>query len=211
MGETIDQTRVEIAAQRAELEATATGLRDALDLPRRLRDNPAQVIGIGAVAAFLIGGGPRRVARILRRRMAPNTAEKAYEALPSTMQAWVDTLAGEAGPRGAAVRDDLVEQLRRWRRDPVKDRKARRELARQMVEGPAGPARTAWTVAETALTLVAAALARKAIERFLTNERRRPGSAAGTAAGSSTGGDVAGPSSAPGYAGWSRREESNSE
>ena len=145
MGETIDETRVEIAAQRAELEATATGLREALDLPKRLRENPAQVIGIGAVAAFLIAGGPRRIARVLRRRMAPNAAEKAYDALPGPMRAWVDTLSGEAGPKAAAVREELVEELRRWRRDPVKDKKARRELARQMVEGPAGPARTAWT------------------------------------------------------------------
>ena len=33
------------------------------------------------------------------------------------------------------------------------DRKARKELARQMVEGPPGPQRTAWNAAETALTM----------------------------------------------------------
>ena len=206
MGETIDQTRVEIAAQRAELEATASGLRDALDLPRRLRENPAQVIALGAVAAFLIGGGPRRVARILRRRMAPHEAEKAYDALPETMQAWVSALAGEARPNSTKVRDELVEELRRWRRDPIKDRKARKELARQMVEGPAGPARIAWTAAETALTLVAAALARKAIERFLTDEGRRNASSPAT----STGDDIAGPGAGGRYAGWSERDESRS-
>jgi uncharacterized protein (DUF2267 family) len=203
VGETIDQTRVEIADQRAELETTASGLRDALDLPRRLRENPAQVIGVGAVAAFLIAGGPRRIARILRRRMAPHEAEKAYDALPASMRAWVEALAGEAGPSASKVRDELVDDLRRWRRDPVKDRKARRELARRMVEGPAGPARTAWTAAETALTLVAAALARKAIERFLTNEGRRPSPTPAP----STGGDVAGPGPRPASAGWSRRDE----
>ena len=199
MGETLAETRVEIAAQRAELEATASGLREALDLPRRLRENPLQVIGIGAVAAFLVAGGPRRIARILRRRTAPHEAEKAYDALPSTMLAWVDTLAGEGGPSAKAVRDQLVEELRRWRRDPVKDRKARRELARQMVEGPPGPSRTAWTAAETALTLVAAALARKAIERFLTDEKR-------AASPSPASGDVAGPNAGR-YAGWSGRDE----
>ena len=52
-----------------------------------------------------------------------------------------------------------------------------------MVEGPAGPQRTAWNAAETALTLVAAALARKAVARFLTDEaaRRQPAATAGTA------------------------------
>jgi hypothetical protein len=170
VGETIDQTRVEIAAQRAELEATADRLRDALDLRKRIRENPGMVIGIGAVTAFLVVGGPRRLARILRGTIAPHAAEEAYEALPDSMQAWVSALAGGAGTKGTKVRDELVEELRRWRRDPVKDRKARKELARQMVEGPAGPKRTAWNAAETALTLIAAALARKAVTRFLTDE-----------------------------------------
>ena len=210
MGETIAETRVEIAAQRAEMEADADRLRDALDLGRRIRENPAMVIGIGAAAAFLIAGGPRRLARLLRRRLAPNAAEQAYDALPSTMQTWVSTLADEAGPRAAEVRDQLVEELKRWRRDPIKDKKARRELAKQMVEGPPGPGRTAWTAAETALGLVAAAVARKAIARFLTDEPQ-PGdrAAAATAAfaakpGATAHNTAAGPAPDD-YAGWSKR------
>jgi hypothetical protein len=128
------------------------------------------------------------------------------------MQAWVSALAGEAGTKSSKVRDELVEELRRWRRDPIKDRKARKELARQMVEGPPGPRRTAWNAAETALTLIAAALARKAVARFLTDEPRRPATDAGTPAGEgtaapgSTGGDISGPGSTPRYAGWSGRD-----
>jgi len=212
MGETIDQTRVEIAAQRAELETTADHLRDALDIGKRVRENPGVVIGIGAAAAFLIAGGPRRLARLLRRRLAPNAAEQAYDALPATMQAWVTTLADEAGPKASKVRDDLVEELKRWRRDPVKDKKARRELAKQMVEGPPGPGRTVWTAAETALGLVAAAVARKAIARFLTDEppagdRAAAASAAATAA-AKAGGSAHNTAAGPGpddYAGWSKR------
>ena len=210
MGETIDQTRVEIAAQRAELEATAARLRDALDLRKRVQENPAVVIGIGAATVFLVVGGPRRLARLLRRTVAPHAAEEAYDALPKTMQAWVDALSGEAGPRSRQVRDELVEELRRWRRDPIKDRKARKELARQMVEGPPGPQRTAWNVAETALTLVAAALARKAVARFLTDEPApREAAAATTAEPGAT--EKAKPSAEPAepegsqYSGWSSR------
>ena len=170
MGETIDQTRLEIAAQRAELETTAARLRDALDLRKRVRENPALVIGIGAATAFLVVGGPRRLGRLVRGRVAPQAAQEAYDALPETMRAWVDALASEAGSGSGKVRDELVEELRRWRRDPIRDRKARKELARQMVEGPPGPQRTAWNAAETALTLIAAALARRAVARFLTDE-----------------------------------------
>jgi hypothetical protein len=211
VGETIDQTRVEISAQRAELEATADRLRDALDLRKRVRENPGIVIGIGAAAAFLVVGGPRRLARLLRGTVAPHAAEEAYDALPETMRAWVATLAREAGPRSEQVRDELVEELRRWRRDPIKDRKARKELARQMVEGPPGPQRTAWNAAETALTLLAAALARRAVARFLTDEPARKRSAPAkkdepqAAAVTERGGDVTG--SGEGYAGWSGRDK----
>src|SRR4029079_2684852 len=72
MGETITETRLEIEAQRKELEATADGLHDALDIGKRIRENPGVVIGIGAAAAFLVAGGPKRLARLLRRRLAPN-------------------------------------------------------------------------------------------------------------------------------------------
>ena len=206
MGETIAETRVEIAAQRAELEATADGLHEALDLGKRIRENPGVVIGIGAAAAFLVAGGPKRLARLLRRRLAPNAAEQAYDALPEPMQAWVSTLAGEAGPKAAKVREELVEELRRWRRDPIKDKKARRELARQMVDGPPGPARTAWSTAETVLGLVGAALARKAIQRFLTDEppvKERAAAATAAAAARAGHNTAAGPGPED-YAGWSK-------
>jgi hypothetical protein len=206
MGETIDETRLEIAAQRAEMETTADWLRDSLNLGRRIRENPGMVIGIGAAAAFLVAGGPRRLARVLRRRLSPNAAEQAYDALPATMQTWVSTLAGEAGPRAGEVRDQLVEELKRWRRDPIKDKKARKELAKQMVEGPPGPARTAWTAAETALGLVAAALARKAIQRFLTDGPPAGDRAAAAAAATTraTAHNTAAGPAPDDYAGWSK-------
>jgi hypothetical protein len=207
MGETIAETRLEIAEQRAELEGTADGLHDALDLGKRIRENPGVVIGIGAAAAFLVAGGPKRLARLLRRRLAPNAAEQAYDALPAPMQAWVNTLAGEAGPRAAKVREELVDELRRWRRDPIKDKKARRELAKQMVDGPPGPARAAWSTAETVLGLVGAALARKAIQRFLTDEPpvKDRAAAANAAATARAAHNVAAGPGPDDYAGWSKR------
>jgi hypothetical protein len=207
MGETIAETRVEIASQRAEMEATADRLRDALDLGRRIRENPGVVIGVAAAAAFLVAGGPRRLSRLLRRRLAPNAAEQAYDKLPATMQAWVSTVAGEAGPKAAAVRDELVEELKRWRRDPIKDKKARKELAKQLVEGPPGPGRAAWNAAETALGLVAAALARKAIQRFLTNEppAKDRAAAASAATGAGTAHNTAAGPGPDDHAGWSKR------
>jgi hypothetical protein len=174
VGETLAETRIEVEAQRADTQRTATELearvRHALDFKARFKENPALFIGLGVGAAFLVVGGPRRVARALRRRMSPTGAEQAYDALPKSMQAWVDTLAGEVGPKAGRAREALIEELQRWRREPIKDKKARRELAKAMVEGPPGPSRTAWKAAEAGLTLLSAALARRAIEAFITGD-----------------------------------------
>jgi hypothetical protein len=113
--------------------------------------------------------------------MRPKAAEQAYDALPKAMQAWVDTVVGGVGPRAEKARDALVEELQGWRRDQLKSRKARKELAKAIVDGPPGPSRTAWKAAEAALTLVAAAVARKAIERFVTGGQPPEAAAKSTA------------------------------
>jgi hypothetical protein len=177
VGETLAETRVEVADQRAANDGTATELearvRHALDVKARFRENPLPFVGAGAAAIFLVAGGPRRVFGLVRRRVRPTAPEQAYDALPKPMQAWVDTLVSEVGPKADAARASLVEELQRWRSAPMKDKKARRELAKAMVEGPPGPSRTAWKAAEAALTLLSAALARRAVEQFLTGDSRR--------------------------------------
>ena len=196
MGETLAETRVEIAARRADNERTASELdarvRHALDVKARFRENPLTFIGLGAGAVFLLVGGPARVFRFARRRANPSAAEQAYDALPAPMQAWVDTLVSGTGPKAQKARDALIEELARWRHDPIKDKKARKELARAMVDGPPGPSRTAWKAAETAAGLIAAALARRAIQALITGEKPfnppkivspTPGASVQTAAG----------------------------
>lgn len=183
MGETLAETRVELAAQRATNDRTAAELearvRRAMDIKARFRENPALFIGLGVGAVFLVVGGPKRVLRLVRRRLRPTNAEQAYDALPKPMQAWVDTLAAGVGPKADHARAALTEELQRWRHEPLKDRKARKELAKAMVEGPPGPSRTAWKAAEAALVLISAALARKAVEAFVTGDV--PGRAKGPA------------------------------
>jgi hypothetical protein len=177
VGETLAETRVELAEQRASNDRTAVELearvRHALDFKARLRENPLPFIGVGAAAVFLVAGGPKRVFRLARRRVRPTATEHAYDALPKPMQAWVDSLVAEVGPKADAARSALVDELQHWRSAPLKNKKARKELAKAMVEGPPGPSRTAWKAAEAALTLLSAALARRAIEQFLTGEGRK--------------------------------------
>ena len=168
--EPLAETRLAISAQRTELERTADQLRDALDLKKRFGENPALFVGLGAGAVFLITGGPVRVARLIRRRVFPSDPEKAYDSLPKPMQSWVDHMAGAVGPRASEARESLSHELLRWRHDPRKHGKVSKMLAKQIAEGPPGPQRAAWNAFEAGAAILTAALARKAVERFLSGE-----------------------------------------
>ena len=171
MGEdSLAETRLAISAQRTELERTADQLRDALDLRKRFNENPALFVGLGAGAAFLLVGGPVRVARLVRRRAFRTEPEKAYDALPKPMQAWVDHMAGAVGPKASEARQALSEELLRWRHDPRRHGKISKKLAKQVAEGPPGPQRAAWRAFEAGAAILTAALARKVVERFLSGE-----------------------------------------
>ena len=168
--EPLAETRLAVSAKRTELERTADELRDALNLKKRFGENPALFVGLGAGAIFLIAGGPVRVAKLVRRRVFRSDPEKAYDALPKTMQSWVDHMAGAVGPRAAEARESLSEELMRWRRNPRKHGKISKKLAKQVAEGPPGPGRAAWSAFEAGAAILTAALARKAVERFLSGE-----------------------------------------
>jgi hypothetical protein len=174
MGETIAETRLEVSAQREAIEATAARLRQrvrrAIDLPAKVRENPALVGGLAAGAAFLLVGGPRRLLRTARQRVAPAAPDHAYRALPAPMRAWVDAATTSLGQGADEARRGMSEELLRWRNEP-KGRKARRDLAREMVEGPPSGSRTFWRGAEAFITIISAAVARRAVARLLSGDR----------------------------------------
>ncbi len=175
MAETLAATRLEIDAQRAHLEATAERLRArvkrAVDIKAKVRENPLLTVALVGGAVFLIAGGPIRVAKLLRRRMGPRTrAEKAYDALPRPLQDLVDTVAERVGPRAAEARDALALQLLSLGGKPGERRKFDKALAKELAEGPPGPNRAAWKAFEAGAAILSAALARKAVERFLSGE-----------------------------------------
>ncbi len=171
MGEDpLTETRLAIAAKRTELERTSDQLRDSLDVKARFSENPAMFVGLGVGAVFLLAGGPVRIAKFARRRLFRSDPEKAYDALPKPMQSWVDNMAGAVGPRAAEARESLSQELVRWRHNPRKHGKISKKLAERVAEGPPGPQRAAWNAFEAGAAILTAALARKAVERFLSGE-----------------------------------------
>lgn len=204
MGETLAETRLEVAAQRQSIEETADQLRAsvrrAVDIPAKLRENPALFGGLAAGTAFLLVGGPRRLLRAARRRVRPDHPDQAYRTLPGSLQAWVDAATASLGSRGEEARRGMSEELLRWRNEP-RSRKARRELAREIAEGPPSGSRTFWRTAEAFATIVSAAVARRAVARLLSGDR--PLEAAAELAPAHAAGNESEPAARPTYSGWS--------
>lgn len=211
MGETLAETRREVSAQRAAVERTAELLqgrvRRALDVRAKIRENPLVFGGLAAGAVFLAVGGPLRLLRTARRRLAPTRVEEAYDTLPKALQRWVDAAAEAVGPRADDARRTLAEELQRWRREPTNKRRAR-ELAKEMAEGKPGPSRAAWKAFEAGATLISAALARRAIERFLSGDKPLDAAAElapAHPANNRTGAAARRQKGHEGYSGWSAR------
>ena len=205
MGETLAQTRVEVTAQRSELEATAARLRArlqrAIDLPAKFRENPALYGGLAAGALFLLAGGPRRLIRAGRRRLTPTRGDRAYDALPGPMRTWIDAAVGSGGTRGAEARRRLAEELVAWRNAP-KGKRRTKELARDMAEGPPSASRALWGAVEAAAVIVSTAVARRAVTRLLSGDRPLEAAAELSPAHASGGPSTKGTES---YTGWSAR------
>ena len=92
MGATLDETRLELEAQRSRVKGTADQLeaatRRSLDLKAAIGRNPGKTIGLAAGAAFFLLGGPRRTVRFVSRALGgPASGAKAYAALPPSLRA----------------------------------------------------------------------------------------------------------------------------
>ena len=171
MGETLAETRIEIDAKKAELERTSAQLRDVARRPEARQGEPAP------------DHRHRRNGRVPDRRRARRSwrpscgaassrrdAEKAFDSPPKA-DAVLDRSHGgscrTSGRRGSRV---PREELAAWRSNPRKNGKISKKLAKQIAEGPPGPSRTAWTVAEAVATVVLTAIARKAVMRVISGQ-----------------------------------------
>ena len=215
MGATLDETRVELEAQRARVRATADDLQTTarrLPRPPRAGRPPSGANGgrWSVVLAFILIGGPRRTLRALRQTVAGSAdAERAYASLPATLRAFVDDIA----PHGAArdqARGAMALALHAWREDPKNRKKADRLVSEALT--PPGPRRVFWEFTEAVAVAAAALVARQIMARALVagtggakkNESAHaPSSSRGPA-------DAASTKSAPTtktafYSGWSGR------
>lgn len=114
MGASTDAARARVLAARGELEDEVTRLeaagRSAVDIPAKVRREPAKTAGLAAGAAFLVAGGPRRAFRRVRRAIQGPDADMPRSMLPKE----VDRELKKLGSDGEKVRGTIEREFARY-------------------------------------------------------------------------------------------------
>lgn len=132
MGAPTDAARAEVLAARAEVVAARQGLEDevvrleaagraAVDIPARLRREPAKVAGAAAGAAFLLLGGPKRAFKGVRRAIFGPEADLPRSMLPGEVEKTLKKL----GPDGEKVRGTLEREFAKYLEKTAPERRER--------------------------------------------------------------------------------------
>lgn len=125
MGARTDAARAEVLAARAGLDEELVRLeasgRAAVDIPARLRREPAKVLGAAGGAAFLLLGGPKRVFKGARRAIFGPNADLPKSMLPPEVEKTLKKL----GADGDKVRGTLEREFAEYLEEKAPQRKER--------------------------------------------------------------------------------------
>ncbi|HEX2754502.1 MAG TPA: hypothetical protein VHM48_03505 [Candidatus Limnocylindrales bacterium] len=123
MGTRTDAALAQVVAARADLGEQVDRLeaagRAAIDVPAKVRANPAKAAGIAAGGAFLAVGGPKRLFRRARRAITGKEEELPSELLPKD----VEKALRKIGTDGSKVRGTLERDFAKYLDDRAKERK----------------------------------------------------------------------------------------
>ena len=125
MGARTDAARSEVLAARAGLEDELVRMeaagRAAVDIPARLRREPAKVLGAAGGAAFLLLGGPKRVLKGISKAVRGLGADIPKSMLPPEVEKTLKKL----GPDGEKVRGTLEREFASYLEEKAPQRKER--------------------------------------------------------------------------------------
>jgi len=125
VGSRTTAARAEVVAAREGLALEADRLeaagRAAIDIPARIRREPAKVVGAASGAAFLLLGGPGRVVRGIRKAVFGKGAELPKSMLPPEVEKTLRKL----GPDGDKVRGTLEREFADYLDEKAPQRKER--------------------------------------------------------------------------------------
>jgi hypothetical protein len=125
VGARTDAARAEVLAARAGLDEELVKLeasgRAAVDIPARLRREPAKVLGTAGGAAFLLLGGPKRVFKGVRKAIFGPDADLPKSMLPPEVEKTLKKL----GPDGDKVRGTLEREFAAYLDEKAPQRRER--------------------------------------------------------------------------------------
>jgi hypothetical protein len=133
-----------------QLDDLGLATRAALDIPAKVRRNPVRTVGVGAGAAFLLLGGPKRVMKRVEQQLFP---KRRYRRLtPTEIDRAVDRLGEEDQEATRAhLERDFATYLEK--EHPKEQPNARRSF---------------WGTYDTVVGIVGAAAARELVKRFIS-------------------------------------------
>jgi hypothetical protein len=132
-----------------ELDDLGLAAKAAVDIPAKIRRNPVRTVGLGAGAAFLLLGGPKRVLKQVEHRVFP---KRRYRKLtPAEVDRAIDRLGDEDQERVRAhIERDFASYLEKSH--PKEEPNARRSF---------------WGTYDTLMAIVGTAAARELVKRFI--------------------------------------------
>jgi len=118
MADSTAEARQQVADARrataAELDNLGTSTRAALDFPAKIKKHPLQTVGVVGGAAFLVTGGPKRVARAAEKRFFPKRGLRPPKLMPRDLEKTLDRLPEEDRELiGAHLERDFAAYLKR--------------------------------------------------------------------------------------------------
>jgi hypothetical protein len=151
VGASTDAARARVLAARGQLQQDIARLeaagRSAVDIPAKVRREPAKTASLAAGTAFLVAGGPKRVVRRVRRAIWGPDADMPKSMLPKD----VDRELKKLGRDGDKVRGTLEREFANYL-DEHREERERRDLG---------------AVAALLLSNVARPLTQRAAKRFV--------------------------------------------
>ena len=154
MAEATDAARQEVVAARraaeSELDTLGSSARAAFDIPAKVRAHPVETVGTAGGAAFLLLGGPKRVAKAVERRFFPERAKRPPTLLPKDVDKSIKRLPADDQDQ---VRAHLERDFATY-------------LQREHVKDPPTGRASAWKTYDMFLGIVGAAAARQLVKKL---------------------------------------------
>lgn len=157
VAEALEGVRAARKGVATELDNLNTSVRAAIDIPAKIRRNPVPTLGAAGGAAFLLLGGPKRVAQSVEKRLFPKRYSRPPRVLPRDIEKSLDRLPEEDRDR---VRAHLERDFAAYLRD-------------EHAKDPPTARTSAWKTYELLLGTVGARAAREMV-KFLFEEPRDP-------------------------------------